>query len=163
MRFILPTMLLSFFAYGSVSYASFNCRLEDLGRLAEKGFQCKSITGEKVCIRIESSAPGRQVIQVKNESDSYNQYFQETVNSSACQAEGSNQLRHCRMSRVRVDAASIFATTSSLDFGFNSIYRAAVTFDTLSLKGQFNLLSRSGFQNDDWLVQDAFDSCTAID
>ncbi len=154
-------LLFSILIFSVSAHASFDCNLRDLGKQAEQGFQCTSVTGNNVCIRIESSNQGHRKIQVKNELDSYNQYFEETVNTGACSSDANNKMSHCRMSIVTMDSQSIAATTSSMDFESNSIYRAAFLFDTSTLQGKFNLLSRSGFQND-WAIQDSFNNCKLI-
>lgn len=141
--------------------ATYNCEPTDFGRQAEQTYQCTSKTGGYVCLRIESSFSGQRRIQIKNESDSYSQFFQETNAGDACKTPDKGSIKHCRLSKVYIETNSIVATTSSLDFEFNSIHRAALLFDKSTLQGKFNLLSRSEFQND-WVINDSFNNCKLV-
>ncbi len=141
--------------------ASYFCPQTDFGKKAEQTFECSSNTGSNVCIRIESSVSGQRKIQVKNESDSYNQYFQETKTDDACKKPEVGALEHCRLSKINIESNSVTATTSTLSFESNSIHRAAFLFDKSTLQGKFNLLSRLEFEND-WTINDSFVNCRLV-
>lgn len=129
------------------------CGKTEFGFEAETVLSCKSVrTGEEVCVRQGALLGGKNLIQVKNQSDSYNQYFDQSGSASSCELTSN----YCVRSEITTTGPDLVGRLVSLDLASIRVHHADFRLDKTTATGVLVII------DDTRITKDEIKNCEVV-